>query len=328
MTWGWFALEPVVPWPLVAAACLVGLGAVAVAAVRRPAERAAWLARGGMVALVGLTLLGPHVGHEAASYRYQPAPQVVVALDRTASMAVRDAGPGSRWDRAVDDLRRLVAAEPEASFALVTWAGDARVAVPFTTDSVSLADIAASAGTARPVEGVGSSVDRPLATIERVVRRSVAEHPDRETFLLLLSDGEDTTGGPQASFARLAPQLGGGLVVGYGTDVGGPVPLDPAEPSGFVPAPDGTGPAVSRRGSAALQRVADELGVEYRGREEIGSVADLAATLRTAPRVAAGPAAARDVTWLLGLALLVLVGVELRAGSAGVRELRSMRSRR
>jgi Ca-activated chloride channel family protein len=281
-----------------------------------------------MVVLVGLVLLGPHVGQEATTYRHQPDARVVVALDRTASMAVRDAGSGSRWEQAVDDLRRLVAAEPDTTFALVTWAEDARVAVPFTTDSGSLAELAGAAGTARPVDGVGSSVDRPLPTIERVVRRSVAQHPDRETFLLLLSDGENTTGGAQRSFAGLASSLGGGLVVGYGTEDGGPVPLDPGEDSGFVPAPDGAGPAVSRRGSAALQQVADELDVEYRAREEVASTAELADALRPSPRLAVGGVAARDVSWLLGLALLALVAAELRTSSAGVRELRSMRSAR
>jgi Ca-activated chloride channel family protein len=281
-----------------------------------------------MVVVVGTALLGPHLGAEEATFRQQPPAQVVVALDRTASMAVRDADPGSRWDRAVDDVRDLVEAQPDTSFALVTWGAGARVAVPFTTDTEALEGVAASLDTERPVAGVGSRVDRALETLERLLRDAAAEHPGRERFLVLLSDGEDTTGAERRSFARLAPLLTGGLVVGYGSDAGGPVPLDPERSTGFVPDPGGAGPAVSRRGTGELRAVAEELGVDYRGREQLTSVDDVTALLEPPSRVVATATTPRDVTWVLGLLLLVLVATELRSAGAGVRELRSMRGTR
>ena len=326
MTPGWLSWEPMVPRLLVVVVAGLALALIVFAAVRRRGGRRPWLLRAGMVVGAALAVLGPHAGHGSPTYQQRPETQVIVALDATASMAVGDQSGSSRWQQAVADLTALAEVH-DASFALVTWGSDARLAVPSTTDSGALGRTVGAMETEQPVEGVGSRLDRPLAVLTRVISQATAQHPERATFLLLLSDGENTASGAQRTFAPLAPRLSGGLVLGYGSEAGGVVPLEPGAASGVVPDPSTGQPAVSRREPENLEEVAAQLGVRYRGREDVGTVAEVAAALEPAPRAVVGARSPRDVTWFLGLVLLALAAVELRATSRSLRELRGLRRR-
>ena len=324
MSGGWVSWEPLVAWPLVMVVSGLALVLVGWAAHRRRRGRRAWALRGAMVTVATLIVLGLHAGQGSSTYQQRPETQVIVALDATASMAVGDQFGTSRWQQAVEDLTTL-ADDHDASFALVVWGSDARLVIPSTTDHVALAEAVRAMETERPVEGVGSRIDRPLAVLTQVISRATSQHPDRATFLLLLSDGENTAGGAQRTFARLAPRLSGGLVLGYGSEAGGEVPLEPGEASGVVLDPSTGEPALSRREPETLQQVADQLGVRYRGREDVATLSEVAAALEPAPRSVVGARSPRDVTWALGLLLLALTSVELRTSARNLRELRELR---
>jgi len=322
MTPDWLVLRPLASWPLIVVPIAVALVAVlALAVLRRGTSRWIWLARAGVVILLGLSALGPHVGSERVTYLRPPDFQVILAVDRTASMAVRDVGGSSRLERAARDLTGLQQLL-DAPVALVTWGLQARVVAPFTTDSRFLSRSLSFVETERPVKGVGSSIDRPRDTLARLLEQARLEHPGRETVVVIVGDGENTVAEPQRSYARLADDVAGGLVVGYGTEAGGPIPLDPADPDdarSFVPDPSSGGPAISRRGADNLRRVASELGVEYLGWEDLPSLAEVSAGLTPEPR-AEGTSSPSDVTWAVGLALLVLLAAELRTAASAIRE--------
>lgn len=319
------SFEPVLWWPLVAAGACVALAAVLLTAARQ--GRALTVRRTALVLLTAIVLLGPHAGTVAATVVSAREVEVVVALDRTASMAVRDAGSSSRLEQAVADVTDLADAL-DAPLTVVTWGGSVRQRVPATTDDDYVSGLIQGLEAEPPATGSGSRIDQPLATLRAVVARAVAGRPDRSVALLVLSDGENTAGGRASSFASLAEQVDRALVVGYGTDDGGPVPLGPDQPDAYVPDPDGTGPAVSRRDGSGLLEVAGQLDGEYRNREDLSSTSAVTDLLRPAAATHSAAPAPADVTWLAALALLALLAFELRGVARQWREVRIMRRRR
>lgn len=326
---GPIGFHPLVDGRVVVVALVVALLVVGVQALRRQRGRAHWLLRAGLLGLVALAALGPQVGTEAISYRVRPQAQVVVALDRTASMSARDGTTTgrSRLELARADLAALAALVP-APIALVTWATRARIVEPFTTDDIALGRAVNLVDTERPAASVGSRVDRPLATVQRLVSQATAEHPDRPTYLVLLSDGEDTAPGQPDSYAVLKGELAGGVVVGYGSDAGAPVPLTPGDPQPVVPDPRTGRPALSRRDPANLRRVARQLGGAYTGREDVASWRQVVPLLTPSEEDVVGPARPRDLTWVIGLALLLLLLPEVRGASRSLREVLALRKLR
>jgi len=318
----WLVLVPLVEWPIVVVATGAVLVAVLVLAIRGGGtSRWSWLARAGVVVLLGLAALGPHIGSDRVTYLRRPDFQVVIAIDRTSSMAVRDVAGASRMQRATQDLSDITELV-DAPVALVTWGLQARVVSPFTTDSRFLTRTLSFVEAERPVKGVGSSIDRPLDTLARLLEQARLEHPQRQTFVVIVGDGENTVPEPQRSYARMGDDVAGGLVVGYGTEAGGPVPIDPTDPGtqpAYVPDPRGPGPAISRRGEDNLRTVAAELGVDYVGWEDLPTAEQAAAALLPEPREV-GTSAPSDVTWAVGLALLALLASELRLTAAALRE--------
>ena len=279
------------------------------------------LVRAGIVALLALAAAGPQLGAEAVVYRERPDAQVLVALDRTASMGVTDQHGRARLAAAVDDLRAILA-DSQAPVAVVTWGDGPRQALPFTTDTPQVLRTLDAVTPQPPVSGIGSRIDVPLPTLRAVARRSGS----RELYVVLLSDGENTEPGTPHSYAPLGRLTAGGVVVGYGSRAGGPIPLGEGRP-GFVPALDGRGDAVSRRDDADLRRVAQQLGVPYRVRSEVSSPAQLAALLVPPYRDVPGPTVRHDVTWAVGLLLLLLVVWELRTATRTTAEALRIRVR-
>lgn len=322
---GRLTFEPVVPWPLVAAVVAVGLPLLLLAAVRRHrGARGLWLVRSGALLAAAALALGPHLGTAPTTYLDRPDVQVVVALDRTSSMAVRDdPSEPSRLDRAARDVLH-VARAGDGHVAVVTWGQRARVRLPFTTDRRALARSLRVVRTELPVAGVGSSVTRPRDVLRRVLRDAVSEHPDRATYLLLVTDGEDTDPGDRGSYRSVGRLLAGGLVVGYGSPTGGPVPLDPERPDGAVATdPETGGPAISRLDEQNLRRVAGQLDVGYLAGDDPGAVEAIIEALEPPP-VEVAASHPESVAWLVALLLLGLLLPDLRRTCLGARELRDL----
>lgn len=299
---------------------VIVVAAVAVLALLWLRRRPGWPVRAGIVLLLALAVAGPQLGADAVVFRERPDIQVLVALDRTASMAVADQDGSTRLASAVADLDSLLSEDSPVS--VVTWGRSARQVVPFTSDTHQVARTLALVHAEPPTGGTGSRVDVPLTTLRGVARRAGAA----DLYVLVLTDGENTQPGRPRSYAALGRLADGGAVIGYGSPEGGPVPLGPGR-SGFAPAPDGSGPAISRRDDAELQRVAAELGVPYVARDRVDSQDELGDLLVPPLREVPGPTVHHDVTWAVGLLLLLLVLWEVRAATFTTAEALRMRTR-
>ncbi len=320
-------LDPVVPLPWLAVASAVGLLLVAAASWRgrrRPGpavERGGGVVRTLLVLGIAAILAHPLIeGRATTTAGDIPARQVLVVLDRTTSMAARDwGGERERIAGARSDLAALAAALPGSRLGLVTWGRAAAEVLPFTSDAAAFTQAVELTEPESPSAGTGSSLDRPLPVVREVLERAEEQFPERGAVLLLLSDGEDTSGEAPVSWGDLGDLVDGGAVLGYGTREGATMPRSPSSSSassdgGPLVIDQETGlPAVSRLEPDNLRRVADDLDLPVLARTEPGGLAAWAATLpEPEAEVERSAPAPYDPTWLLAAVVLALALLELR----------------
>ncbi len=124
------------------------------------------------------------------------APEVVVCLDVSRSMAARDLLP-SRFAAAQRQLGELVEAAAGTRLGLVVFAGEARLVVPLTTDGAAVALLAATLAPGAVGRGgtdLGAAIDTAAQALQRVHATSGS--------IVVLSDGEDFAGNGVAAAAR------------------------------------------------------------------------------------------------------------------------------
>lgn len=268
-----------------------------------------------LVALL-LVLMGPGYGQRAVPTRVADV-EVLVVLDRTRSMAALDHQDGEHRIAGVrQDLAALAEALPGARFGLLTWGQDARLEMPFTTDSTVFTTALETIRIEGIYDGVGSRADRPLEEALEVLERAHEQHPDRQQVLVFVGDGENTDDGEQESFAPLEEYVDAGVVLGYGTEEGGRMPRadDLSLDEGYVSDPETFDDAISHADLDNLRTIADQLDVPFVHRTGPGGMDAIADGFGAQYRMeAAGEQPVKhDLTWVFGLLLLALVLLELR----------------
>ncbi len=297
--------------------------------MRRASERTravgTLVGRVALLAVAAAMVLG--LGNRPAP-KPQPTPQldVLVAVDRTASMSALDDPTGSRIIAARRDLIELADHLDTAQFAVVTFGTSATVQLPFTSDREAFEDEVSSLQVEKPQAGSGSSIGLAAPKLARQLDRAKAAHPDHVPVVVFLSDGESTSRGAQDSFAPVGERILSGVVLGYGTAKGGVMPLervpvDEPAPSrqeiGYAVITDpATGaPARSRLDEANLDTVAYQLGATYFRAGGSQDMAAVAAQLEAAAVATLDPGEPqRELRWVWALALLLLLLPELRRG--------------
>lgn len=142
------------------------------------------------------------------------APDLVVCLDASRSMAARDQAP-SRFGAAVQQLERLAAGALGTRLGLVVFAGEARLAVPLTSDLPAAAAVAgtlAPGAMGRGGTDVGAAIELALLALQRGGAANGS--------IVLLSDGEDFAG--RGAAAAAAARAAGATVhcLMLGSDAG------------------------------------------------------------------------------------------------------------
>lgn len=285
-----------------------------------------WRLRGTMLVLALLIALRPGLG---SAEETQAAPgselQVLLVVDETVSMSALDhAGVRSRLEGVREDLAEITGALPNSHFAVLTFGRTAQLQLPFTSDPAAVGAAVDAMAREPLLEGTGSTMDRPLPLMRAVLARAQEQHPDRRRIVVFAADGENTAVGVrQKSFAPLEDLVDGGAVFGYGTRKGGLMPTGGEPPWTFVRDLSTGQDAVSRIDEANLERIADQLGVEYAHRTSSGGLEGWARGLAGGDDDPQGDGEAKhELYWLLALLLVALVTVELRGGLVGLREAR------
>ncbi len=309
-------IRPLLEPALVVTGVLVLLALVVLGATRRASDRLAWWRRGAIVLLLGAIALRPGIG--SVPRPTQPASaEVLLVVDRTTSMSARDwHGAQPRLAGVREDVSELAEALPGARFTVLTFGLRVRTLLPSTSDTTLVSSVLDALRTEEPFQGRGTRVDRPLDALTEVLEEKRDEHPDRPRYVVMMTDGENTAPGRARSYAPVAPLVDEGIVAGYGTKEGGPMPLPGESPTAWVVDPRTGEPAVSRLHEPTLRTIAEELGLPYLHRRAPGGLAEVTDSWERGetPQDESGAElpAELELVWLLAVPLLLLALVELR----------------
>ena len=348
--------EPLLPgsWPLVIAVALVMAALLwwsarwAFSSLADPGARASWWRRACLALVVVLILAGP----AAAVTESSPVSNVEIYLvvDRTGSMAAEDwaggpdAGGGTRLDGVKSDLTAIRDAWPQARFCILALDSSAARELPLTSDLAAVTSWIGSLQQEITQRSQGSSLDRMLPLLVKVLTRAKEKNPEDARLVYILSDGEATDDGrgagaagtAGATWAKAGELTDGGAVLGYGTASGGMMrSFDGSSTPGsgkYILDPGSGKPAVSVPDTQALASAAKALGVPYFQRT--GGSDDAPASDFTSQDVNAVLTDGREkknriryLTWPLGVAASALAIWELMALIRAERALRRLTAR-
>ena len=199
---------------------------------------------------------------------------VVMAVDVTGSMAVKDAtygsdGPVTRLDATRSAIGDLTSMYANSSFAAVKFGTTGTLDVPLTPDQLAITNWADTLTVESSSVSAGSSLDAPLDRLLLTLKSMRQEHPDDSIVLYLFTDGEQTSSTQRRTYSSLRAYVDDAFTVGVGSTQGGQVPYiadgfnttDPSHPWSIDPA---TGkPGVSKLDESNLKAIADEVSGTY-----------------------------------------------------------------
>ncbi|MEP6571182.1 MAG: VWA domain-containing protein [Gemmatimonadota bacterium] len=268
--------------------------------------------RSGAIIIAGVALLRPQWGTVDAE-GVRSGRDILIALDLSRSMLVTDAD-GARLQQAKRAAWNLVSASPGDRIGLVIFGGAAFLQLPLTADLTTVQRFLDAANQ--------GDIDDPATNVAaalHVAATTFAHEPGDGggRAIILLSDGERSTGALDPALAELRKDRLPVFSVGLGTETGGFVPADTtlASDSGSRWHRDDVGrPVVSRLAAGDLQRITDGTGGVYARWDDRVAFSALAARLAALPRHPVGGQHrlehAERFQWPLGLAV-VLFGLEL-----------------
>lgn len=351
-----FTLSPLLGWPVGGTIALAMTVLAIVEAARHALGNAgdettlACVRRTLICVLVAAMALGPSMVVSTTS-RAVNNTDVVMAVDVTGSMAVKDATYGSdelktrlsAARQAVDDVTATYA---DSSFAAVRFGASGTLDVPLTPDAAAIRNWASTLAPEATSVSSGSSLDAPLDQLITTLKDIRTAHPDDAIVLYLITDGEQTSATSRRTFSTLRHYINDAIVVGVGSTAGGRIPVikdgvsaDSSSESGsdgsansaddssqqWVADPDTGQPGISKMDKATLKSLADELGgsvVTTSARSTMANGRSAAASNKwsvgttTKKRTRTNP-----VVWPLAAAALVLIAWEMGSTIAMSRRL-------
>jgi Ca-activated chloride channel family protein len=172
-------------------------------------------------------LAGPHWGLRLIT-EYHQGLDVILALDLSRSMDVRDLGSSTRLERAAALALDMAEGGPGFRFGAALGRGRGVLALPLTEDRAVMKVFLESLGETM-YGGGGTNLE---SLVDAASSAFLDDFPSRR-IIVLLSDGESLSGSLAAASERAAA-LGAGIVaVGIGTESGGPVP-GPGDSEGTI----------------------------------------------------------------------------------------------
>jgi Ca-activated chloride channel family protein len=235
-----------------------------------------------VVVLIGigcavLALARPQYGSRTRMLRKRGV-DVVIALDFSKSMLARDVRP-SRIDRAKAEVTAFLNELGGDRVGIVAFAGET-MEFPMTVDYGAAALFFRDLGPYdMPVGGtaIGRALTAAKRLLERSSRSSSTDDPNqRSRIVILMTDGEDHEGDPEAAAGELGKIGARVYVVGIGTRSGEPIPTyaDDGTWTGYLRDASGNSvlTSLSSDNEAQLKKIAAATGGKYiaAGRGSVG----------------------------------------------------------
>lgn len=221
------------------------------------------------ITLALLAIARPRWG-EQTEQTYSHTREVMIALDLSRSMLTEDIAP-SRLDRAKQITEYLLDTLQGESVGLVVFAGTAFVQVPLSPDYQIIREFMPTLDTDYLPRG-GSDYSKMLdATLE-----GFSETPDRDRYLIVLSDGESSTSGWEARLGPMSEREIHVVAIGVGTSAGAFVP--DLQNGGYL-ADDKGDPVHSKLMPATLEALARRTNGKYVTANSLAEQSDVKALL-------------------------------------------------
>jgi len=207
------------------------------------------------VMFLGLAAGRPQIGTKLGVAK-RLGVDLLIALDVSDSMRAEDVRP-NRLERAKRQAMSLIDLLKGDRVGIVVFSGEAFVQCPLTLDygAATMLLSAVEPGTLeRPGTALGEAIDTSV--------EALSTEPDRSKVLVVMTDGEDH-GSEPVEAARRAAEAGIRIyAIGFGSSSGEPIPLDPAEGTGYKRDSEGD-VVMSRLDESTLVEVADASGGRY-----------------------------------------------------------------
>jgi Ca-activated chloride channel family protein len=177
---------------------------------------------------VAVSLVGPRFGTKLREVKREGI-DLVIALDVSSSMMAEDVAP-NRLDRARNEIKKLIGELRGDRVGLVTFAGDAFIQCPLTTDYSAIRlflDVADPSLIPTPGTDFGTALSMAIQAFEGGVEETDEgeQAEPRTRALLVVSDGENHVADIEALLAQAREA---GIVVytaGVGETDGTPIPV-------------------------------------------------------------------------------------------------------
>lgn len=208
--------------------------------------------------------------------------EVYFVIDRTGSMAAEDwDGNKPRIDGVRNDVAIMMNILTGSRFSIMSWDSRVHTDLPLTSDASAVVSYMDSFDRELSSSSQGSSVNRPAQDLAKLLKKNKERHPQNVRALFVFSDGETSNQnhwtsappGEASDWDAVKEYIDGGLILGYGTEEGGPMKVlrlgDSGSQSGSEPEyiHDSSQPdnpiAISKIDEAALADVASRVGVDY-----------------------------------------------------------------
>lgn len=216
-------LQPILPWWGLVLLFAPFVGFVGWQLLRSSTKqlRRQWLRRACIVLLAIVISVRPSLPG-ASSNSGNALLDVFFVVDTTVSMSAEDYDGGKqRIEGVQDDVKQIAKELAGARFSLITFNNTTSVELPLTNDTTALSSAVDTTAIQMIMYGTGSSIDAPVQRTQTELERIAKKTPGRGRVVFYFGDGEQTASGAPGSFAALQPLIGGGAVLGYGTESGG-----------------------------------------------------------------------------------------------------------
>jgi Ca-activated chloride channel family protein len=175
---------------------------------------------------------------------------IMVAMDISKSMLAEDVTP-SRIERAKYEIDRFIDLLKGDRVGLIVFAGESYVQCPLTLD-YGAAKMFLNAVTTDWVQRQGTAIDEAI----NQARQAFKAKQNKSRVLIVISDGEDHEGDPEAAAKKAAAENIKVFTVGVGSESGVPIPVNKGK-GNVVYKKDGEGNLVmTRLNPAMLEKIA------------------------------------------------------------------------
>ncbi|XAS70521.1 VWA domain-containing protein [Micrococcaceae bacterium Sec5.1] len=325
-------LEPIIPWPFLAALGVAVIAFTLWTILRRPGPGSTGpqgsvrpaAVRGAAVVLLVLAALRP--GWPGSEARTAVADvDVFFVVDTSTSMAAEDYnGTGTRLSGATQDVMAVAKELAGARFSLITFDNKATVRMPLSQDATALQTAMTTLQPQNPRYANGSSITGAGSLLKDRLAAAREQHPGRPALVFYAGDGENTAAEAPVPLPVDASSVSGGAVLGYGTGQGGRMKGPSDTEAGYVQDKSSGQDAVSRIDEGQLKNIATQLHVPYVHRTGNQPTADMLAKAQPGaltPTNNDGPGRV-ELYWLLALAGFLLALHEPLRHLIALREVR------